>query len=140
MSVAAIETIARAVIRRDGRLLVARERGKSMYFLPGGHVEPGEPVEAALLRELDEELGTEGEIVSFLGAIEHGYTDSGDARHEIDLVFETTITAEEPAGQEEHLEFRWLTPDDLTEADLQPAALKNLLAGHSTSFWHGWTG
>ena len=52
-----------ALIDRDGRVLVAeRPEGKSMAGLwefPGGKVEPGESPEAALIRELREELGIE---------------------------------------------------------------------------------
>ena len=50
-----------ALIDRDGRVLLAqRPEGKSMAGLwefPGGKVEKGESPEAALVRELDEELG-----------------------------------------------------------------------------------
>jgi 8-oxo-dGTP diphosphatase len=50
-----------ALIDSDGRVLLAqRPEGKSMAGLwefPGGKVEPGESPEAALIRELKEELG-----------------------------------------------------------------------------------
>lgn len=52
-----------ALIDRDGRVLLAqRPDGKSMAGLwefPGGKVEGGETPEAALVRELHEELGIE---------------------------------------------------------------------------------
>jgi 8-oxo-dGTP diphosphatase len=55
--------VAAALIDVDGRVLIAqRPEGKSMAGLwefPGGKVEPGELPEAALIRELREELSIE---------------------------------------------------------------------------------
>lgn len=52
---------AAAMIDADGRVLVQRRpAGKAMagmWEFPGGKLEPGETPEAALIRELDEELG-----------------------------------------------------------------------------------
>ena len=53
--------VAAALIDADGRVLLQqRPPGKAMAGLwefPGGKVEPGETPEAALIRELEEELG-----------------------------------------------------------------------------------
>ncbi len=55
--------VAVALIDADGRVLIARRpEGKQLAGLwefPGGKVEPGERPEAALIRELNEELGIE---------------------------------------------------------------------------------
>ncbi|MDI6740688.1 MAG: NUDIX domain-containing protein [Candidatus Edwardsbacteria bacterium] len=48
------------VVRRDGcRLFVAlvREDGFAEYILPKGHIEPGETLEQAAIREISEESG-----------------------------------------------------------------------------------
>ena len=42
---------------RDGRLLVVRKRGGTLWILPGGKPEKGETDEQALRREVFEELG-----------------------------------------------------------------------------------
>ncbi|WP_062981076.1 NUDIX domain-containing protein [Nocardia anaemiae] len=136
MSVAT-EIIARAIIRDDGRLLVARERGKTWAFLPGGHVEPGERVESALIRELAEELGTAGRIIGFAGVIEHRYTNRGNAHHELNLIFEAELDGI-PISQEDHLEFDWLPIDQIDTTDLRPSALKAVIVSGTRSFWHSW--
>ncbi|MGP1355849.1 8-oxo-dGTP diphosphatase MutT [Roseicyclus sp.] len=70
-----------ALIDRDGRvLLTQRPEGKSMAGLwefPGGKVEPGETPEAALVRELHEELGIEtwSSCLAPLTFASHAYPD-----------------------------------------------------------------
>lgn len=138
MSAATTELIARAVIRSGDRILVARERGKKYAFLPGGHIEPGEPIEHALTREISEELGTTADTGDLLGVVEHGYTDDQTTHHELNLVF-TADVGDEPTSQEEHLEFLWLPIDELPTTDLRPVALRDaLINNHTTPFWRRW--
>ncbi|MAU95802.1 MAG: 8-oxo-dGTP diphosphatase MutT [Fulvimarina sp.] len=73
--------VACALLDADGRVLIAqRPEGKSLAGLwefPGGKVEPGEAPEAALIRELAEELGivTQAACLAPLTFASHAYDD-----------------------------------------------------------------
>jgi 8-oxo-dGTP diphosphatase len=63
---APVEVAVAVLIRMDGRVLLAQRPAGKVYAgyweFPGGKVEPGEPLSAAIARELHEELGIEVEI------------------------------------------------------------------------------
>ncbi len=126
-----VEVIARAAIAARGHLLLARKKGALHTFLPGGHVEFGEPASAALGRELCEELGIAVGVGRFLGAVEHAWTDAQGPSHELNLIFEATWSGlDEPApvgSAEPHLEFVWQPADRLAACNLQPGVLTDLL-------------
>ena len=66
MNTTPVEVVAAVIERPDGRFLLAQRPAGKVYAgyweFPGGKVEPGEPLAAAIVRELHEELGIEVEI------------------------------------------------------------------------------
>ena len=65
-----------AIIHKDGKIF-ATQRGygayKDYWEFPGGKIEPGEAPEAALIREIKEELNTTISIERFLMTVEYDY-------------------------------------------------------------------
>jgi 8-oxo-dGTP diphosphatase len=122
-----IELIARGVCALDGQLLVCRSPAGHVY-LPGGHIEFGEGAEAALRREMEEELGLHAETGRFLGAVEHTFEDAGRRYCELNLVFEMRIdglrAGRVPDAAEEALRFAWYALDALPDVPLEPAPLR----------------
>jgi 8-oxo-dGTP diphosphatase len=81
-------TVVAALIHSEGKLLVCqRKRGSTfemMWEFPGGKVKPGESHEQALVRELEEELGTNAEIGPEVYRTQHRYD---ELKEPIELIF-----------------------------------------------------
>jgi len=110
-------TVVAGLIEKDGRLLVCRRRRDQRHPLqwefPGGKVEPGEDPEAALARELEEELGIAG--TQGVETTRYQYTYPG--RDPILLIF---YRVERFQGEIRNLifqEVRWERPELLPEYD-----------------------
>lgn len=58
-----------ALVERDNEVVLVRNKGwpEKMFGLVTGFLEEGETPEAAILREVKEELGVEGELIDFIG-------------------------------------------------------------------------
>ena len=111
-----------ALIDPDGRLLIAqRPAGKSMAGLwefPGGKVEPGETPEAALIRELHEELGidTWESCLAPLTFASHSYSDF----HLIMPLFACRKWEGTPMSREGQ-NLRWVGVTELKDLPMPPA-------------------
>jgi 8-oxo-dGTP diphosphatase len=67
------------ILRKDDRVLICQRRRSDPYGMqwefPGGKVEEGEPLAAALRRELQEELGITAEVGEEVFRLRHHYPD-----------------------------------------------------------------
>ena len=52
----------RGLIVADGKLLLVKHKGRPYYALPGGKLDDNESMKAALVRELEEELGVTAKV------------------------------------------------------------------------------
>ena len=113
-----------ALIDGDGRVLLARRPpGKSMAGLwefPGGKGDPGETPEAAVIRELDEELGIEtwNSGLAPLTFASHAY----DSFHLLMPLYACRRWLGTPQPREGQ-ELAWVRAADLTRYPMPPADL-----------------
>ena len=112
------------LIARDGRVLLGKRTSKvrfaGMWDAFGGHLVPCEEPAAALIRELQEELGITALRPRFLGIYEDIDPTSKDLfRHY--LFFVTRWSGDPKIANEEHSEVRWFTPGEAERLNLAPS-------------------
>ena len=118
MRVGGPELCAGAVAVDHGLLLLVKrgtDPGKGLWSLPGGRVESGESVVAAVVREFKEETGLEGVCGSFVGWVER----MGVDHHFVVMDFLVTALEDgEPVAGGDALEARWVASEELASMDL----------------------
>lgn len=109
-----------AVIVSGGRVLCAQRGGSGplsgLWEFPGGKIEPGEAPGAALTREIYEELRCHITVGDQVTTTRHDY--------EFATVTLTTFYCSLTDGHPsltEHIDMRWLAPDELRTLEWAPA-------------------
>lgn len=115
-----VEVVAGIIEDKASGKILATERGYGEFLgkweFPGGKIEPGESREAALVRELREELAIDVKIEKFVGTVEYDYPKFHLTMH--------TFLCEVANGKltlREHMAARWLSRKELTDIDWLPA-------------------
>ena len=113
-----IEVVA-AIIHRDGAYF-ATQRGygefEGMWEFPGGKIEPGESADAALKREIQEELGVDITIDKFQCTTDYDYP----AFHLTMHCYLCSIVSGD-IELREHKSAQWLTAESLDTVEWLPA-------------------
>jgi len=136
----------------DGRVLLHRTAGDSVWSLPGGRLRVGESVADGVRREMREEAGMKVEPGDVLWVLENfaEFKSAMDGpgrgevlrHHEIGVYVEATVPPRferreafggvELAGTEHEfaLEFRWFAPANLDDVDVRPTSMLPALREH----------
>ena len=117
-----IEVVAAVIFDEQGRIF-ATQRGygewKDWWEFPGGKMEAGETPEAALKREIREELSAEISVGRLLGTVEHDYP----AFHLTMHCYLCSLLSD-ALRLNEHEAARWLAKEELDGVRWLPADLQ----------------
>lgn len=109
-----------AAVICDGNRIFATQRGygewKDWWEFPGGKMEPGETPEAALQREIHEELATDISVESLLTTVSYDYPNF----HLTMLCYLCKVKSGKLTLLE-HEAAKWLTRDELNSVKWLPA-------------------
>ncbi|HUJ32180.1 MAG TPA: NUDIX domain-containing protein [Candidatus Acidoferrum sp.] len=112
--VTCVERLCAYAIARDASGAIALTRTRKGYFLPGGGVEPGEGLEAALRREVLEELGYAATIVKKLSCAAEFVVDNDERTQyrKVGHFFEAILTEKVAEPTERDHELVWCGAGD----------------------------
>lgn len=124
-----------ALILRGSSVLAMRDERSPYYYLPGGRVKLGETAEAALVREIEEELRVTPEIVRPLWLNQAFFTEDVDGLHyhELCIYFLADVSRTDIASRGERFTltegrhthaFEWLPFEHLKDEYFYPLFLK----------------
>ena len=109
-----------AAVIRKGDAIFATARGygefKGQWEFPGGKVEEGEPLQQALIREIEEELDTEIEVGELIQTVEYDYP---NFHLSMDCFWAVVKTGKLVLKEAEAA--RWLTKEELDSVNWLPA-------------------
>jgi ADP-ribose pyrophosphatase YjhB (NUDIX family) len=128
----AIEPIARALCLRGSAVLLCRNTKHGYLYLPGGHIEFGEPAAEALVRELAEETDLPPiapAAARLVLVTEQTFRDRKRSHHELNLVFHMEHDwPEQVVSREDGIAFDWVDLAAVPDLDIRPPEIKAWLA------------
>lgn len=131
------------VLLKDHKLLVQKIKDQNEYALPGGHLQFGETLEEALVREYQEEIGAEIKCKRLLWTEENFWKWKGKDAHNIGFYYlidlcEGAIIPDgfTPMRDNGSVVLGWVSIDDLEDKNIFPEFLKSEIKNLSDSPKH----
>jgi 8-oxo-dGTP pyrophosphatase MutT (NUDIX family) len=135
-------SVAAVIWDAGGRILLQKRADNGYWGLPGGHVEVGETVAAAVAREVWEETGLDVRPTRLIGVYSDPAVNSvryaGRATVQfVNVLFACAVEGGALTLSEESTELRYYQPDALPEPMVPPHLVRiaDALAGHAEAVY-----
>lgn len=114
-----LPAVAAAIFNDRGEILLQKRKDVNKWCIISGHVEFGETVENAILREIEEETSIKADIIRFIGVYSSPasqvYQYKDKTVHYVTSYFEAKLTSDIEPGfsNTETKELKFFRPDDV---------------------------
>ncbi|PXV63677.1 nucleoside triphosphatase [Halanaerobium congolense] len=121
-------TVGAVILNPEDKVLICKSnKWNQQYVIPGGHIEAGESMEEALVREVKEETGLDVFGLELLGINESIFSDSfQNQKHFIFVDFICHSNSEQVVLNEEAQSYEWIDLDEVEDYNLEKFTAKLL--------------
>lgn len=143
-----VKVRANGVIINNDRVLMCAINDNGFWCCPGGHIHLGEDSKTAVIREVNEEVNIVFDDAKLILMMESFFKgNKGKLFHELSFYYlmQGRIPAEKlvdyeydenDGGEMVHLQFKWISLDELDSYDIRPADLKTILKARDFNLNH----
>jgi len=121
-------TVGAVILNSEAEVLICKSnKWNQKYVIPGGHIEAGESMEEALIREVKEETGLDVFEIELLGINESIYSESfQNKKHFIFVDFICRSNSNDVILNEEAQSYEWINLTEVENYNLEKFTAKLL--------------
>jgi|SRR6056297_3665775 len=121
-------TVGAVILNSEAKVLICKSnKWNHKYVIPGGHIEAGESMEEALVREVKEETGLDVFEIELLGITESIYSRSfQNKKHFIFVDFICRSNSNDVTLNEEAQSYEWINLTEIENYNLEKFTAKLL--------------
>ncbi len=142
MNTQILPAVAAAIFNEKGEILLQKRKDVNQWCIISGHVEFGETIEQAVLREIEEETNCAANIIRFIGVysspVSQTYSYHDRTVQYVTSYFEAKLTTEITEGfsNNETQELKFFSTDQLPDdlATINPYWLSDAITKEKTVF------
>lgn len=112
----------KVIVTHENKILLVKEIPELWWSFPGGGIEHGEPIKAALVRELEEELGVSpSDITTDYKIIHHTIGTVVNGIPRMNVFYKVNISPQALSKTAHVEEWQWFTRDEFMDLNMGPS-------------------